>query len=56
MFPIIGEGDRLQPGRLFADLAARMVPARQQAIGREPVALVLLTRVIEKIVGMEDVA
>ena len=56
VIPIVGEGDRLQPGRFVAGAAARMVPARQQAVGGKPVALMLLARAVEQIVGMKQMA
>ena len=52
VIPIVGEGDRLQPRRFFTGMTAGMVPAGQQTVGREPVALVLFTGVIQQIGGL----
>ena len=53
---VVGQPDRFKTGWLFTGVAARMMPAGQQAICREPVALIVLARVIEQISGLEYIA
>ena len=53
---VVGEGDRLKTCRFFTGVATGMVPAGEQAVGREPVALVLLACVIQQVVRVENVA
>jgi hypothetical protein len=53
---VVGQPDRFKARRFFAGVAARMMPAGQQAIGREPVALIVLARVIEQVSGLEHIA
>ncbi|STP89347.1 Uncharacterised protein [Enterobacter hormaechei] len=53
---IVAEGDGLQSGRFFTAYWLRMVPARKQAIGREPPGLVLLFSVINQVSGSQNMA
>ncbi|MNR43703.1 hypothetical protein D3C85_1623510 [compost metagenome] len=56
VFAIIGQGNGFQPGRLFAPPWTGVVPAGQQPVGREPVGLMLIFRLIDKIGRCEDLA
>ena len=53
---VIGEGDRLQPRRLVAGVVAGVMPARQQAVGGKPVALVVFARMVEQVGGLKQIA
>ena len=53
---VIGEGDGLQPRRLLAGVVAGVMPARQQAVGGKPVALVVFARMVEQVGGLKQIA
>ncbi|MDU1427450.1 MAG: hypothetical protein E6921_21790 [Klebsiella michiganensis] len=56
MVLVVGQPDRFQARRFFAGVAARVMPAGQQTIGREPVSLIMLAGVVEQAGGLEQIA
>lgn len=56
MIAVVGQGDGLQPCGFVAARWSGMVPARKQAVRREPVCLVLLFRMVDKIGRRQHVA